>query len=182
MCSAFGEPRVTTCVNVLNQNRNAALHDLDGNRWFCSGIAGAQPHTTKRLRLIAIRFYSKSRLRWRGKRHASIRRKIGSDGSDRSSEKQPAKDRGEVSGRQRQTETRRLVPSFRYDLSVRPHLRAKRLKTLELQINRILHSQIESSEYAMECRVVKRYQSDTRVSFCHAKVADSIDVRRQPTI
>jgi|ERR1700683_3527408 len=58
MCSAFGEPRVTTCVNVLNQNRNAALHDLDGNRWFCSGIAGAQPHTTKRLRLIAIRFGS----------------------------------------------------------------------------------------------------------------------------
>jgi len=34
------------------------LHDLDGNRWFRAGIAGAQPHTAKRLRLIAIRFGS----------------------------------------------------------------------------------------------------------------------------
>lgn len=58
MGSALSQPRVTTSVDVLNQNRNAALHDLDCNRGFGGGIAGAQSHTAKRLRLIAVGFGS----------------------------------------------------------------------------------------------------------------------------
>jgi len=41
---------------------------------------------------------------------------------------------------------------------------AKRLKTIELHIKPTLDSQIESSEYEGWCQVVKRHQSDTRVS------------------
>jgi hypothetical protein len=38
------------------------------------------------------------------------------------------------------------------------------LKTIELHIKPTLDSQIESSEYEGWCQVVKRHQSDTRVS------------------
>ena len=46
---------------------------------------------------------------------------------------------------------------------------AKRLKTLGLHKNGTLESQIESSEYEGRCRLMKRHQSDTRVSLCNRK-------------
>jgi len=48
---------------------------------------------------------------------------------------------------------------------------AKRLKTLGLHKNGTLDSQIESSEYEGQCRLMKRHQSDTRVSICNRKWA-----------
>ena len=48
---------------------------------------------------------------------------------------------------------------------------AKRLKTLGLHKNGTLDSQIESSEYEGRCRLMKRHQSDTRVSLCNLKWA-----------
>jgi hypothetical protein len=46
---------------------------------------------------------------------------------------------------------------------------AKRLKTLGLHKNGTLDSQIESSEYEGRCRLMKRHQSDIRVSLCNRK-------------
>src|SRR6202521_3606264 len=48
---------------------------------------------------------------------------------------------------------------------------AKRLKTLGLHKNGTLDSQIESSEYEGQCRLMKRHQSDTHVSLCNRKWA-----------
>ena len=57
---------------------------------------------------------------------------------------------------------------------------AKRLKTLGLHKNGTLDSQIESSEYEGRCRLMKRHQSDTRVSLCNWKwaIVGACDIRR----
>src|ERR1700722_6024797 len=91
-------------------------------------------------------YISKSKLRWLEKRHGSERRTIGSTGSGRHFEKQHGTTPGGVSGRLRQTETRRRDANFRWGLSVLTNPLAKRLKTIELYIEPTLDSQIESRE------------------------------------
>lgn len=95
---------------------------------------------------------------------ASARRKIEVIDRYRRFERQRGKDEGVASERPHQSETPRHAPNFRCGWPVYTDLEAKRLKTLELQIKRTLDSQIESSEYAARCRLVKRRQNDTCVS------------------
>ena len=83
---------------------------------------------------------------------------------DRRFETRLGKDEAVASETPHQSETPRHAPGFRCGWPVGTNLEAKRLKTIELQIKRTLDSQIESSEYAGRCRLVKRHQSDTRVS------------------
>jgi hypothetical protein len=58
---------------------------------------------------------------------------------------------------------------------------AKRLKTLGLHKNGTLDSQIESSEYEGQCRLMKRHQSDTSVSICNRKWA-IVGIRGAPEV
>ena len=180
---AFGQPRVTRHVEMIDEKGTTLLDRIHGDR----RITGAPADATKGLGLVGVGLGSDELT------VSGAAPKVGAGGMEEGAS-EGAEGPDEVAGigalkggtgklqeklLERLVRLRRVAGTRFSGVGCqwRTNRFAKRLKTLGLHKNGTLDSQIESSEYEGRCRLMKRHQSDTRVSTCNRKMANCGDLR-----
>ena len=172
---AFGQPRVPGHVEMIDEEGTTLLDCIHGDR--C--ITGTPADATKGLGLVGVGLGSDEFT------VGGATPKVGAAGMEEgASEGAEGPDQvagiGALKGGAGKLQEKllerlvrlRRVAGARFSgvgCQWRTNRSAKRLKTLGLHKNGTLDSQIESSEYEGRCRLMKRHQSDTRVSICNRK-------------
>jgi hypothetical protein len=172
---AFGQPRISGHVEVIDEKCMTLLNRIHGDR--C--ISGAPADAAKGLGLIGVGLGSDELT------VGGATPKVGAAGMEKGAS-ESAEGSDELAGicalksgpgklQEKLLEglvrLRRVAGTRVSGMGCqwRTNRSAKRLKTLGLHKNGTLDSQIESSEYEGQCRLMKRHQSDTRVSLCYRK-------------
>ena len=172
---AFGQPRVPGHVEVIDEKSTTLLNRIHGD----GCIAGAPTDATKGLGLVGVGL-SSDELTVGGatpKISAARMKEGASEGAEGPDELAGIGALKSGPGKLQEKLLEGLVRLRRVagtrvsgvGCQWRTNRLAKRLKTLGLHKNGTLDSQIESSEYEGQCRLMKRHQSDTRVSLCNRK-------------